>query len=309
MHSRLSSLSKPSLSSVSSLLGSKYGTKRSFLTFVETASTGIRQTFGKAGGLWTSEAVVEPGIRLYLPIFQSISHVSTRQAENTFTLEVKTADDVFAKLSISIQWKIEPENVEKAFFSLTNPLDQIRSYVDNVVRARAPRSTLDELFTDQDGLSSAVAEVLKDKMEGHGYTIVATLITDIEPDKKVKVAMNEINATARLKQAAKNEADAHYIKAVREAEADAERKRLQGQGISDQRTAILDGYKDGIKDISTSLGLSPEAILTFVQSVQHMDMVENIGKTSNTKVLFVDKDKHQRSLRDEVIAAQETLVE
>jgi len=123
----------------------------------------------------------------------------------------------------------------------------------------------------------------------------------------------KINATARLKEAAKNEADAFYIKAVREAEADAERKRLQGQGISDQRTAILDGYKDGIKDISSALGLSAMDILTFVQSVQHMDMVENVGKSNNVKVLFIDKDKHQRSLaktlRDEVMVANEAIVE
>jgi regulator of protease activity HflC (stomatin/prohibitin superfamily) len=282
---------------------------RSFITFVDTATTGVRQTFGKAGGMWTSDVMVQPGLRFYLPIFQSISHVSTRQAQHTFSLEVKTSDDVFAHLSISVQWRIEPKNVGTAFFSLSDPLDQIRSYVDNVVRSRAPGSTLDELFADQDGLSSAVAEVLKDKMVGHGYTIVDTLITDIEPDSKVKAAMNEINATARLKQAAQNEADAHYVKAVREAEADAERKRLQGKGMSDQRTAIMDGYKDGIKDISHSLGLSPMDILTFVQSIQHMDMMENVGKSDNTKVLFVDKDKHQSSLRDQVIVAQETLIE
>lgn len=286
---------------------------RSFFTFVDTASVGVRQSFGKAGGIFTSQVTVDPGFRIYMPILQSISHVSTRQAENTFSVEVKTKDNVFAQLAISVQWRIEPSNVERAFFSLTHPLDQIRSYVENVVRAQAPSTTLDELFADQDALAAKVAEVLEKKMDTHGYTIVDTLITDIEPEAKVKNAMNEINATARLKEAAQNEADAFYIKAVREAEADAERKRLQGQGISDQRTAILDGYKDGIKDISSSLGISAMDILTFVQSVQHMDMVENVGKSDNVKVLFIDKDKHQRSLakdlRDEVMVANEAIVE
>jgi len=291
-----------------SLLGS-----RSFFTFVDTASVGVRQSFGKAGGIFTPGVTTDPGFRIYMPILQTISHVSTRQAENTFSVEVKTKDNVFARLAISVQWRIEPSNVERAFFSLTKPLDQIRSYVENVVRSQAPTTTLDELFEDQDALAAKVAEVLEKKMDAHGYTIVDTLITDIEPETKVKNAMNEINATARLKEAAKNEADAFYIKAVREAEADAERKRLQGKGISDQRTAILDGYKDGIKDISSSLGLSAMDILTFVQSVQHMDMVENVGKSDNVKVLFIDKDKHQRSLaktlRDEVMVANEAIVE
>lgn len=288
-------------------------TSRSFFTFVDTASVGVRQSFGKAGGIFTSQASVDPGFRIYFPVIQKISHVSTRQSENTFSVEVKTKDNVFSRLAISVQWRIEPSNVERAFFSLTHPLDQIRSYVENVVRSQAPTISLDDLFADQDALAAKVAEVLEKKMDAHGYTIVDTLITDIEPETKVKTAMNEINATARLKEAAQNEADALYIKAVREAEADAERKRLQGKGISDQRTAILDGYKDGIRDISASLGLSSLDILTFVQSVQHMDMVENVGKSQNAKVIFIDKDKHLHSpakdLRDEMIVANEAIVE
>lgn len=287
--------------------------KRSFFTFVDTASVGVRQSFGKAGGILTSKVTVDPGLRIYVPLLQSISHVSTRQAENTFSVEVKTKDNVFASLAISVQWRIDPSNVERAFFSLTHPLDQIRSYVENVVRSQAPTISLDDLFADQDALAAKVAEVLEKKMDAHGYTIVDTLITDIEPEANVKNAMNQINATARLKEAAQNEADAFYVKAVREAEADAERKRLQGQGISDQRTAILDGYKDGIKDISASLGLSSLDILNFVQSIQHMDMMENVGKSDNVKVLFIDKDNHQRSfakdIRDQMMVANEALVE
>jgi len=100
-----------------SLLGS-----RSFFTFVDTASVGVRQSFGKAGGIFTPGVTTDPGFRIYLPIFQTISHVSTRQAENTFSVEVKTKDNVFARLAISVQWRIEPSNVERAFFSLTKPL-------------------------------------------------------------------------------------------------------------------------------------------------------------------------------------------
>lgn len=271
-----------------------------FFKFIQTSQTGIVQTFGKF------TRTVGPGLRLFVPFIQSITPVSNRLVQETFKFETKTRDNVFAKLGIAIQYQIKEENTEKAFFSLNRPVDQIDSYVENVVRAQVPRMRLDELYESQDQICKSVSETLLVQMEQYGFSIVNTLVTEIEPDSRVKAAMNEINATERLKEAAKNEADAKYIKSVREAEADSERKRLHGEGISQQRTAILKGYKEGIDDLANRTGLEPKDIIDFICYVQKLDALERIGSSENTKTLFMDikGDGHSNMLKDLVVSAE-----
>lgn len=253
-----------------------------FFKFISTSTTGIRQNFGKFTG------IVGPGLRLYIPFIQKITPVSNRLRQESFNFEVKTKDNVFAMLGLSVQYQIRPENTEKAFFSLDNPSAQLDSYIENVVRAQVPKMKLDELFESQSDICQKVLENLSDKMNNHGYTIVNTLITEINPAKEVKEAMNRINSSERLKEARKNEAEADYIQKIREAEGDRDRKRLQGEGISQQRLAILQGYEDGVTNMAQRLGLTPKDIIEFVMRVQHLDTVESISKSNNTKTIFLD---------------------
>lgn len=278
------------------------------LRFVPTAHTGIRQTFGRFSGLCT------PGLNIYLPKVQTISVVSNMVDNMDFLLQVKTKDNVFAELSIGVQLQVEPLNSEKAFFSLQNPKAQIDSYVQNVVRSKAPTMRLDELFESQGEIGEAVRVSLEAKMEGYGYTIVDTLVNDIRPDAEVSSAMNLINASERLKEAAKNEAEADYIRKIREAEADKQRKILQGEGISGQRLAILKGYESGIEDMASQLGISPKDIVKFVLETQRYDMLETIGTSPNAKTVFLNhsaaadnegRANERTSLRDSVLQARE----
>ena len=100
--------------------------------------------------------------------------------------------------------------------------------------------------------------------------------------------MNAIYANKRMKAAAKEEADANYIKKVRDAEADKDRKRLQGEGISEQRLAILKGYEQGVDDMAKKLGLTPTDIVDFVMKTQHLDTLEAIGRSNNAKTIFIN---------------------
>ena len=189
--------------------------------FIQTSTTGVRQTFGRYTG------TVAPGLRLYVPFVQRITPISNRLTQDAFAFEVKTKDNVFARIGLAVQYRIQEEDTEKAFFSLENPREQIDAYVENVVRARVPKMNLDDLFESQDDICKSVQSELSKKMKDHGFTIENTLVTEINPDTEVKEAMNKINASNRLKEAVKNEADANYIKKVREAEADRDRKRLE----------------------------------------------------------------------------------
>lgn len=255
-----------------------------FFKFISTSTTGVLQTFGKF------TKTVGPGLQLYVPFIQKITPVSNRLTQDTFKFEVKTKDNVFATLELAVQYKISPDNTEKAFFSLDDPKQQIDAYIENVVRSRTPRMKLDELFESQNDICRSVSEELSDKMKDYGYTIENTLVTGINPATAVKEAMNNINASERLMEAARNEANAGFIKKVREAEADRDRKELQGKGIALQRRAIFEGYEIGVQNMATTLGLSPQQIIDFITKVQHLDTLEGIGKSTNAKTIFIQHE-------------------
>lgn len=271
-------------------------------SIIPTACTGVVQTFGRFTGLCS------PGLNFYIPFIQKISVVSNRLMQNDFKFEVKTRDNVFTTLGLTVQYRIKPENTEKAFFSLDRPMDQIDAYIENVVRAKVPTMLLDTVFESQNEICHEVSENLDKKMTQYGYTIENTLVTEISPDSEVKSAMNKINATARLKEAAKNEADAQYIASVRQSEADRDRKALQGQGVALQREAIVKGYQASIDKMAqhfAQTGLTAHQILEFVTRIQELDTMETIGNSTNTKVLFFQR-QGDNSLLHQVVKANES---
>lgn len=252
------------------------------LRIIHQSTTGVLTTFGRFSSL------KGPGLHIYIPFVQHIYPVSNRLSQDAFRFEVKTKDNVFAYISVAVQYQVIQEDTEKAFFSLNEPKKQMEAYIENVVRSVAPQKKLDELFESQNDICHNVSQSLSAKMKEHGFTIVNTLVTAIEPNKEVKDAMNKINATERLKIAAENEASAHYIKEVKHAEADKERKKLQGEGISLQRKAILQGYQTGMEELAKRVGLTPQDVMKFVMMTQHLDTVEAIGRSPNAKTLFLN---------------------
>lgn len=266
------------------------------LKIIQQSTTGVVQTFGRFSRL------VGPGLRFKIPFIQKITMVSNRLQQETFVFEVKTKDNVFTKLGLAIQYKIEPEDTDKAFFQLNNPREQIDSYVENVVRSHVPKMLLNELFESQDEICHTVNDLLKSKMKSYGYTIENTLVTTIDPDPDVKAAMNKINANARLREASIYEAEILYIKQLKEAEADRDRKRLQGEGISQQRLAILSGYEESVNAMAVKFGVSPKDIINFVQTIQELDTMERIGQPPNTKILFFER---KMGLSNDFILANE----
>ena len=139
------------------------------------------------------------------------------------------------------------DKVYDAFYKLDFPQDQITSYVFDVVRAEVPKMILDDVFEKKDDIAIAVKSELNDAMINYGFDIIKTLVTDIDPDAQVKESMNRINASEREKVAAQFEGDAQRILIVERAKAEAESKRLQGQGIADQRREIARGLEDSVK--------------------------------------------------------------
>jgi regulator of protease activity HflC (stomatin/prohibitin superfamily) len=213
----------------------------SFFT-VQTAQVAIITRFGRF------LRVADPGLNWKWPFIDSVAaRMSLRVNQITLTMETKTKDNVFVTIPISVQNRIRPEKAFDAFYKLSNPAAQIQSYVEQVILGHVPGMTLDEVFASQSGIAAAVKQELDADMAGFGYEIVNVLVTDIVPDSKVKSAMNDINAAQREQVAATARGEAEKILVVKKAEAEAASKALQGEGIANQRKAIIQGLQGSIE--------------------------------------------------------------
>lgn len=233
------------------------------------------------------QRVASPGLKFKIPVVEQIAgRVNLRVQQLDVIVETKTKDDVFVHLKISVQFQIQQEHVYDAFYKLQNPHEQITSFIFDVVRAEVPKLILDDVFVKKDEIAVAIKRELKEAMLEYGYDIVKALVTDIDPDQKVKIAMNRINAAEREKIAAQHEGDAQRILIVERAKAEAESKRLQGQGIADQRREIARGLEDSV-DILNKVGINSQEASALIVVTQHYDTLQAIGSDTNSNLILL----------------------
>ena len=254
----------------------------SFFT-VRTAEVAVIVRFGRF------VRVAQPGLNWKIPYIEGVQgRVSLRVNQISLTMETKTKDNVFVTIPISVQNRVRPEAVYDAFYKLSDPEAQIKSYVEQVILGHVPSMTLDEVFASQAGIAAAVKQELDVDMAGFGYEIVNVLVTDIVPDPKVKAAMNDINAAQREQVAANARGEAEKILVVKKAEAEAESKALQGQGIANQRKAIIDGLRGSIEALHKAVGgSSASEAMQLVLVTQYFDTLKSIGESNKTNTLFL----------------------
>ena len=250
---------------------------------VRTAEIAIITRFGKF------LRIAQPGLNTKVPFFDVVQgRVSLRVNQITLTMETKTKDNVFVTIPISVQNRVRAEKAFDAFYKLSNPVDQIKSYVEQVILGHVPSMTLDEVFASQSGIAAAVKKELDVDMSEFGYEIVNVLVTDIVPDAKVKSAMNDINAAQREQVAANARGEAEKILVVKKAEAEAESKALQGQGIANQRRAIIEGLQLSIGEFQKVVqGTSASEVMQLVLITQYFDTLKSIGESNKTNTLFL----------------------
>jgi regulator of protease activity HflC (stomatin/prohibitin superfamily) len=254
----------------------------SFFT-VNTAQVAVITRFGKF------LRVADAGLNWKMPYFDSVTGmVSLRVNQITLTMETKTKDNVFVTIPISVQNRVRPEKVYDAFYKLSDPVAQIKSYVEQVILGHVPGMTLDEVFASQSSIAAAVKLELDADMATFGYEIVNVLVTDIVPDAKVKSAMNDINAAQREQVAANARGEAEKILVVKKAEAEAESKALQGQGIANQRKAIIEGLQVSIEQFQKVVdGASSRDVMQLVLVTQYFDTLKSIGENDKSNTLFL----------------------
>jgi len=270
-----------------------------FFRLISTSETGVVTTLRKF------TRTVGPGLRFKLPFVQDIDVISNRLCVDFFDINIKTKDNVFTQLYIDVQYKVLPEDSATAHFSMEKPKDQLTSFIETAVLAKASQMTLDQLFESQSAICADVTANLQGKLKVYGYTIQNTLVTSIKPPENVVKAMNDINASERTKAAARNTADAEYITAIRKAEADRDRKRLQGEGTAQQRAAIIEGYGNGVTQLAEQWGVSAHDIARFVLELQNLDVRMALSNSPNAKVILMDDAGKQSHLAKQIVKANE----
>jgi len=277
----------------------------SFFT-VNTAEVAVITHFGEF------KRIATPGLNWKLPFFDAVAGVvSLRVSQISLTMETKTKDNVFVTIPISVQNRVRPEKVYDAFYKLSDPTAQIKSYVEQVILGHVPGMTLDEVFASQSSIAAAVKQELDADMATFGFEIVNVLVTDIVPDQKVKSAMNDINAAQREQVAANARGEAEKILVVKKAEAEAESKALQGQGIANQRKAIIEGLQVSIEQFQKVVdGASSKDVMQLVMVTQYFDTLKSIGENDKTNTLFLShspgsvKEVSQQILDSMVVAGR-----
>jgi regulator of protease activity HflC (stomatin/prohibitin superfamily) len=250
---------------------------------VQTAEAAVIQRMGKF------QRVATAGINFKLPWLDQIAgRIDLRVQQLALDVETKTKDNVFVKIPVSVQYHVIPDHVYEAFYKLANPKQQISSYVFNVILGHVPKMILDDAFLQQSDIAVAIKDGLTDVMKTYGYAIDQALVTDIEPDEKVKAAMNEINAAQREQVAAGARGEAEKILKVKQAEAEAESKALQGQGIANQRKAIINGLKDSVEAFQQAVeGSSPRDVMMLVLVTQYLDTMKEIGANDRSNTILM----------------------
>ena len=254
-----------------------------FFTFfvVKQQSAAVVERFGKF------VSVRQSGLQVKIPLIDNVAgRLSLRIQQLDVVVETKTKDDVFVKLKVSVQFKVIKEKVYDAFYKLDNPGDQITSFIFDVVRAEVPKLILDDVFLKKDDIAIAVKSELQEAMTEYGFQIIKTLVTDIDPDAQVKESMNRINASEREKVAAQFEGEAQKILIIEKAKAEAESKRLQGQGIADQRREIARGLEDSVK-VLNGVDINSQEASALIVVTQHYDTLQSVGAEANSNLILM----------------------
>lgn len=253
----------------------------SSVKMIKERSAAVVERFGKFS------RVLNPGLHILVPVLDKVSKkMNLKVQQMNVHVETKTKDNVFVKLQASVHVQVMANKVKEACYELDDPYAQISSYIFDVVRAEVPKMKLDDVFVKKDDIAIAVKAELNDAMMEYGYDIIRTLVTDIDPDAQVKIAMNRINAADREKTAAQYEGDAQRILIVEKAKAEAESKRLQGQGIADQRREIARGLEESV-EVLNKVGINSQEASALIVVTQHYDTLQSIGQHTNSNLILL----------------------
>lgn len=233
--------------------------------------------------------VARAGLNFKIPVIETTAgKLSLRIRELDIPGQFKTNDNVFVTMILRVQYSVIPERAADAFYKLQSPEQQITAFVLNVVRGEVAKMQLRDVFEHQDTIGTAVNEQLSISMAEFGFLIRNALVNEVRPAEEVVTAMNRVVASENEKTAAKNQGEAQKLRTVLHAEAEAESKRLQGEGIAAQREAIVRGLSQSVESLRAAMpNADPQTLMNLVLINQYFDAMRDISAGDKAKVIFV----------------------
>lgn len=247
---------------------------------VSESNVGVVETCGKFS------RVIPPGCQCILPWSSVVNVLSTRVEEDNFSVESKTKDNVFVDVKGTIQYQILPLYAEKVHYCVAFPVPMLKQHVLNSIRAKIPLYLLEALYVERSNISQQLKQEVDHVMEGYGIDIISALVTDIRPSYGVSEAMNQIQKVQRLRVAAEDAAETKKLTRVRAAEGVCAARRLAGEGLAEQRKAIVAGLVQSMKDVRTDVpSLTAEDAAAMLLMNQYYDTLRAVASKSKKKVL------------------------
>jgi regulator of protease activity HflC (stomatin/prohibitin superfamily) len=265
----------------------------SFFT-IEQQQVGVVERFGRFLRL------AQPGLHIRIPIADKvISRMWLQVQQLELKIETKTKDNVFVIIEVAIQYKVDAKHVQEAWYLLDDPQAQMEAFTSDVVRSKLPAMDLDTAYADVEEMALSIEKTLRSRMDEYGYRVVKALVINIDPAHEVKEAMNKINASRRNQEAAIAQGEADKTLMIKRAEAEAESKRLQGEGTAAQRRAIMDGLRESVAELSKDTGVTAEEAMQLVSLNGYTDMLRDVAAASKTNTLLLP---HSPSALNDIIA-------
>jgi len=262
---------------------------------IEQQRTGVVERFGKFLRL------AGPGLHMRVPIVDRVAaRMSLQVQQLELSIQTKTNDNVFVTVEVAIQYKVDDARVREAFYLLNKPQAQMEAFTSDVVRSKLPALDLDAAYSDVEDIALTIEKTLRQRMAEYGFMVVKALVLNINPPEDVKEAMNRINASRRNQEAAIAQGEADKTLVIKRAEAEAESKHLQGEGIAAQRKAIMGGLRESVETFTAATGVSADEAMRLVTLTGYTDMLRDVAAASETNTILLP---HSPSGLTDILAA------
>jgi regulator of protease activity HflC (stomatin/prohibitin superfamily) len=237
--------------------------------------------------------IMQAGLNIKIPLIERVAEKITLRQQN-FALKgfYPSKDKVIVDISTNLIYAVNPtpDSVKKYTYSLTSRSDSIGAVIENSLRTYIAKETHEGILEKKEELAIHIRTDIEKQFQEWGMVIYSFQITGVSFPETITRAMSEVVASEQLKKAAENKGEATKIQAIKEAEAEKERKRLQGEGIALEREAISEGLRQSVQIVKEATGQTSAEVMAILTLTQYLDTLKSIGNTQNTKVIFVDSN-------------------
>lgn len=256
--------------------------------------------------------IMDAGLSIKIPFLERVAaKVTLRQQNFAIRGSYPSKDKVIVDVATNLIYAVDsgPDGIKKFTYTLSNRDQSIGAIIENSLRTYIAKETHEGILEKKEELASHIRNDLEVQFSDWGMLISSFQITEVTFPATITQAMSEVVASEQLKKAAENKGEATKIQAVKVAEGEKERKRLQGEGIALERQAISEGLKESIEIVRGATGQNSAEILALLTLTQYLDTLKSIGLTENSKIIFMDTNVNKTpDLMQQLMASFETTV-